>query len=241
VHCNLNGCNRWDSGYKLFELDGASGTDSLSYNPVTSTTTWSLGGGVVSMSGAGITANALNVGTLNATSINGNLAASALTSGTVSPARLPVFGPSGAAHSAGAVPDPGATAGAARYLREDGAWVAPPYLAQDSSGNISVAGQSSFSGTATFHHEFNSVAAAGDAAGVMVPSDDTANTKELYGANHANSAYVWWINNDGSVSFPSYTGPATAPSGACAASGVWVFSQDGHATFCAGGTWVTKL
>jgi hypothetical protein len=125
VHCNLNGCSRWDSGYKLFELDGAAGTDTLSYNPVTSTTTWSLGGGVVSMSGAGITANAINVGTLNATNINGSLAASALTSGTVSAARLPVFGASGTSHAAGAVPDPGATAGATRYLREDGTWATP--------------------------------------------------------------------------------------------------------------------
>jgi hypothetical protein len=38
-----------------------------------------------------------------------------------------------------------------------------------------------------------------------------------------------------------YKGPATAPSGSCTDSGAWVFSQDGHAAFCAGGTWVTKL
>lgn len=34
--------------------------------------------------------------------------------------------PSGAASRAGAVPDPGATAGTIRYLREDGTWVTPP-------------------------------------------------------------------------------------------------------------------
>ncbi|NII73274.1 hypothetical protein FHW84_001843 [Dyella sp. SG562] len=37
-------------------------------------------------------------------------------------ADLPVFGPSGSSHAAGAVPDPGATAGTTRFLREDGTW-----------------------------------------------------------------------------------------------------------------------
>jgi hypothetical protein len=40
-------------------------------------------------------------------------------------ADLPVFGPSGAGHAVGAVPDPGATAGTTRFLREDATWVAP--------------------------------------------------------------------------------------------------------------------
>jgi hypothetical protein len=39
-------------------------------------------------------------------------------------ADLPVFGPSGSGHGPGAVPDPGASAGTSRYLREDGTWVA---------------------------------------------------------------------------------------------------------------------
>jgi hypothetical protein len=38
-----------------------------------------------------------------------------------------------------------------------------------------------------------------------------------------------------------YTGPAVAPSGACSTNGLWVFSQDGHATVCLGGTWTTKI
>jgi hypothetical protein len=49
------------------------------------------------------------------------------------------------------------------------------------------------------------------------------------------------VNANGSVAAASYIGPATAPTGSCAASGQWVFSQDGHATFCASGTWVTKI
>jgi hypothetical protein len=35
--------------------------------------------------------------------------------------------------------------------------------------------------------------------------------------------------------------PATAPSGSCSIGGQWAFSQDGHATFCASGTWTTKI
>jgi hypothetical protein len=36
-------------------------------------------------------------------------------------------------------------------------------------------------------------------------------------------------------------GYTTAPSGACAVNGLWILSEDGHATFCASGTWVTKI
>jgi hypothetical protein len=43
-----------------------------------------------------------------------------------------------------------------------------------------------------------------------------------------------------SVSAGLYRGPATAPSGACSVVG-WAFSQDGHATFCNGSAWVTKI
>jgi len=45
----------------------------------------------------------------------------------------------------------------------------------------------------------------------------------------------------GTVRSGQYIGPATAPSGSCSTSGAWVFSQDGHATFCANGKWVTKI
>jgi hypothetical protein len=37
-----------------------------------------------------------------------------------------LMGASGASHAAGMVPDPGATAGATRYLREDASWAVPP-------------------------------------------------------------------------------------------------------------------
>jgi hypothetical protein len=49
-------------------------------------------------------------------------AAADIASGTLAAARLPVMG---ASHAAGAVPDPGATAGTAKYLREDGTWQTP--------------------------------------------------------------------------------------------------------------------
>ena len=127
AHCNLNGCNRWDSTYSLFTLDSAAGygADALTYAPQSSTATWRLGGATYSFSPTSFTAGTINVGTLNATTITGGVSGAAITSGTVSAARLPVFGPSGTSHAAGIVPDPGATAGATRYLREDGNWAAP--------------------------------------------------------------------------------------------------------------------
>lgn len=53
-------------------------------------------------------------------------AASDVVSGTLAAARLPVMVASGAGHTVGAVPDPGATAGTTKYLREDGSWNSPP-------------------------------------------------------------------------------------------------------------------
>lgn len=53
------------------------------------------------------------------------LDASAIASGKFVAARLPVFAGSGASHAPGAVPDPGATVGSSRYLREDGGWTVP--------------------------------------------------------------------------------------------------------------------
>ena len=49
-------------------------------------------------------------------------AASDIVSGTVAVARLPVMAASGSGHAAGLVPDPGATAGTAKVLHEDGTW-----------------------------------------------------------------------------------------------------------------------
>jgi hypothetical protein len=127
AHCNLNGCNKWNSTYSLLQMDSAagSGRDYLSYAPQSSTASWILGGATYSFSPTSLTAGTINVGTLNATTITGGVSGAAITSGTVSAARLPVFGPSGASHAAGIVPDPGATAGATHYLREDGTWSVP--------------------------------------------------------------------------------------------------------------------
>jgi len=45
----------------------------------------------------------------------------------------------------------------------------------------------------------------------------------------------------GALRSGQYIGPVTAPTGNCTTNGAWVFSQDGHATFCASGKWVTKI
>jgi hypothetical protein len=49
-----------------------------------------------------------------------------ITSGILPVARLQPFVASGASHAPGIVPDPGASAGTTRYLREDATWFVPP-------------------------------------------------------------------------------------------------------------------
>ncbi|MEI9980790.1 MAG: hypothetical protein WDN23_17675 [Edaphobacter sp.] len=125
VHCNSHGCGKWNSNYNLFELDSNVGVDTVSFQPVTSALQIGLRGTVYGFSPQAFTAGTINAGTVNATTLNGAVSAS----------QLPVFGASGSGHARGAVPDPGATAGAARYLREDGTWATP---AGGSSGGLGV-------------------------------------------------------------------------------------------------------
>jgi hypothetical protein len=136
VHCNSHGCGRWNSRYDLFELDSNAGVDTISFQPTTSALQMNLRGASYQFTPQGFTAGTINAGTVNATKLNG----------AVSAAQLPLFGASGTTHSAGAVPDPGATAGTARYLREDGTWSVP--AGGSSSGQ--TGGGSTSSATASF-------------------------------------------------------------------------------------------
>jgi lysophospholipase L1-like esterase len=115
IHCNSHGCNNWNSGYNLFELDSSVGRDSMTYQPQNSTMNIILRGIGYTFTPQAFTAGTINATTINATTINGSIAA----------AQLPLFKASGAAHAPGAVPDPGATAGTTRFLREDGNWATP--------------------------------------------------------------------------------------------------------------------
>jgi hypothetical protein len=67
AHCNIHGCNRWDSGYSLFALDSATGEDFLFYSPNSSTAQWNLGGQLFTFSPTGFTAPAINIGQMSAT------------------------------------------------------------------------------------------------------------------------------------------------------------------------------
>jgi lysophospholipase L1-like esterase len=135
VHCNSHGCGRWNSGYDLFELDGSTSVDTVSYQPQTSTLQMTMRGTGYQFSPQAFTAGTINAGTVNATRLNG----------AVSAAQLPLFGISGSGHAPGAVPDPGPTAGATRYLREDGTWSVP--AGSSGSGGQSVGGGLSGGGT----------------------------------------------------------------------------------------------
>ncbi|HVG26133.1 MAG TPA: hypothetical protein VM865_00900 [Acidobacteriaceae bacterium] len=86
AHCNVHGCNRWNSGYSLFALDSAHGEDFLYYDPNGSSATWIMGGQTFTFSGGGFNANTINVA---------NLSASALVSGYAGRAQLAAGGSSG--------------------------------------------------------------------------------------------------------------------------------------------------
>lgn len=72
VHCNLNSCSRWDSGYALFAMDRNGGVeDFLKYAPQNSTASWLLGGTLYTFSPSAFTAPLVQTTSLT-TGFNGN-------------------------------------------------------------------------------------------------------------------------------------------------------------------------
>ena len=128
IHCNLHGCGRWNSTYNLFELDSSVATDTISFAPATSSLSMNFRGAPYSFTPQGFTAGIVNATTVNATTLNGAISAT----------QVPVFKASGVSHAQGAVPDPGATAGSTRFLREDGTWTVPPGTTSGSGGTGST-------------------------------------------------------------------------------------------------------
>jgi hypothetical protein len=120
VHCNMHGCGNWNSTYDLLQMDSNAGQDHVTYSPSASTLNLTLRGTAYQFTPTGLTAGTINATTINATNVSGALTGSF--SGTVTPGSVPVFGASGVSHATGSVPDPGATAGNTRFLREDGTW-----------------------------------------------------------------------------------------------------------------------
>ena len=93
AHCNLRGCNRWDSGYDLFELDTSTGEDSLFYSPQVSAAVWTLGGQSFTFTPSGFTANNVNANNVNATNLTSTtLATGNLTAGYQGRAQLAAGG-----------------------------------------------------------------------------------------------------------------------------------------------------
>ena len=131
VHCNQHGCDKWNSGYDLFQMDTSVGVDRQSYSPATSSLAFQLRGTTYNFTPTAFTAGTINVTNLNAGTVKG------LFTGTVAASSLPVFGGAGSASTVGAVPNPGANAGNTRFLREDGSWAAPVASASG-NGNSTV-------------------------------------------------------------------------------------------------------
>src|SRR6516162_1795885 len=84
-----------------------------------------------------------------------------------------VFGVSGVSHSIGMVPDPGATAGSTRYLREDATWVAPSVSIADdtSTQRVEVALAGTLEGT---RKQLNFIAGSGQTINV---ADNSLNNR----------------------------------------------------------------
>jgi hypothetical protein len=91
AHCNVHGCNRWDSGYSLFALDSATGEDFLFYEPNASTAIWNLAGQQYTFSPSAFTANTVNTTTVNATTVT----TTGLTAGYQGRAQIAAGGSSG--------------------------------------------------------------------------------------------------------------------------------------------------
>ena len=84
LNCNSHGCGKWNSPYNLFELQSSTGTDTIQYQPNTSTLTFSLRGMSYSFSPSGF----------SGASGGGSSSVAAITSGTINGAAIGATTPS---------------------------------------------------------------------------------------------------------------------------------------------------
>jgi hypothetical protein len=139
-----------------------------------------------------------------------SLDAGKITTGTFATARLPAMVGSGVSHAAGIVPDPGAVAGTAKFLREDATWAAPPAGApggSDTQVQYNAAG--SFAGDAglTYNAATDTLSVVGAADGrrviIRAFSAQTTNLVEIQNSAGTPASYVQsnalWVLGNGTI------------------------------------------
>lgn len=131
-----------------------------------------------------------------------------VSSGGTTPAiSINVFGASGASHSIGAVPDPGAVAGSSKFLREDATWVAVSAAAGGSntqvqynnSGVLAGAGNVTYN-TATGVTTFNQNSNGAETLSGSRATDTTPSGNFLHFQNAAGNADLFKVDVNGNLS-----------------------------------------
>jgi hypothetical protein len=219
AHCNIHGCNRWNSGYSLFLLDSATGMDSLYYAPNLSTAIWTLGGQGYIFSPSGFTAT--------------NVKASTVATTTMTAGGSNQFTVDAGGNVAGSTLNlAGGNSGSGYDLNVTDSGQNQVYVGTNNSNSYAVVRL----GVPNQIWQFAAGGTSTGYPGSWYVYDQTAG-KTAFTVAPSSEA----VNFAGSVTAPEYMGPTTAPAGSCSKNGAWVFSQDGHATFCSAGTWVTKI
>ncbi len=124
--------NNSGSGTNGYAICWDNATAKYTLKPVPAGTVTSVGASLTGVTfSAAITSTGTLAGTWNTQSANrffsgpASGAAAVPTWRAIAAADLPVMAASGASHAAGAAPDPGASAGTTRFLREDATWAVP--------------------------------------------------------------------------------------------------------------------
>ena len=105
-----------------------------------------------------------------------------------------VFGPSGASHASGDVPDPGATAQATRYLREDATWAIPSGTGGGMTDPTTTKGDLIVHGTGTTRLGVGT-------DGQVLTADSTQTLGVRWGAAAVGGAQTPWTSNINGAGF----------------------------------------
>jgi len=105
------------------------------------------------------------------------------------------------------------------------------------AGDINLIGLSTNASGSISYISCSHAALGCNLGGIPTASTATAGSSNV---QIANTSFVSTAIATASANYQAAVGPAVAPTGACT-TGLWSFSQDGHASFCAAGTWTVKI